>query len=82
MVENDMTTLHVMNWEGLPLRVEEDEAEQTIDIIKKRMKNQRDVMKCNDAMIGKDNEKDVPLGPRLMKLLNNACIHWRAPIPV
>ena len=55
--------------------MEEDEAEQTIDIIKKRMKNQRDVMKCNDAMIGKDNEKDVPLGPRLMKLLNNACIH-------
>ena len=53
----------------------EDEAEQTIDIIKKRMKNQRDVMKCNDAMIGKDNEKDAPLGPRLMKLLNNACIH-------
>ena len=29
MVENDMTTLHVMNWGGLPLGVEEDEAEQT-----------------------------------------------------
>ena len=55
--------------------MEEDEAEQMIDIIKKRMKNQRDVMKCNDAMIGKDNEKDASLGPRLMKLLNNACIH-------
>ena len=36
---NDVTTLHVMNWGGLPLGVEEDEAEQTIDITKKRMKN-------------------------------------------
>ena len=49
--------------------------EQTIDIIKKRMKNQRDVMKCNDAMVGKDNEKDALIGLRLMKLLNNACMH-------
>ena len=72
---NDVTTLHVMNRGGSPLGMGENEAEQTIDIIKKRMKNQRDVTKCNDAMIGKDNEKDVPLGPRLMKLLNNACIH-------
>ena len=48
---------------------------EAADRIKKMMKNQQDVTKCNDAMIGKDNEKDVPLGPRLMKLLNNACIH-------
>ena len=75
--ENDVTTLHVMNRGGSPLGVEEDEAEQTADIIKRRMKNTnlRDVMNCNDAMIGKDNEKNAPLGLRLMKLLNNACIH-------
>ena len=45
------------------------------------MKNQRDVTKCNDAMIGKNNEKDVPLGPRLMKLPNNECIHQKGPYP-
>ena len=32
-------------------------------------------MKCYDAMIGKYNEKNVPLGPRLMKLPNNECIY-------
>ena len=32
-------------------------------------------MKYNDAVIGKDNEKNAPLGPRLMKLPNNAYIH-------
>ena len=32
-------------------------------------------MKCNDVVVSTDNEKNVPLGPRLMKLLNNACIH-------
>ena len=31
--------------------------------------------KCKSAVIGKDNEKNMPLGPRLMKLPNNAYIH-------
>ena len=45
------------------------------------MKNQRDVMKCNDAMIGKDNEKDALLGPRLMKTPKQ-CMHTlKGPYP-
>ena len=32
-------------------------------------------MECSDAVMKKDDEKNAPLGPRLMELPNNECIH-------
>ena len=31
-------------------------------------------MKCSNVVVGKDNEKNAPIGLRLIKLLNKACI--------
>ena len=36
-------------------------------------------MECSDAMMRRDNEKNVLLGPRLTKLPNNECIHQKGP---
>ena len=74
---NDVTILHVMNWGGSLLKVEKRWSRTSSKWDKKIYEehNQWDMMECSSVMVGKKWEKDVPVGPRLMKLLNEACIH-------
>ena len=74
---NDMAILYAMKWEESPLRVEKRWSRTSSKWDKKIYEehNQWDMMECSSVMVGKKWEKDVPVGPRLMKLLNEACIH-------
>ena len=74
--ESDMTILHVVKYEGSPLKIEKRWSEARGNEDKKEDKEPKwwDMMKYGNV-ITITNVENVLADPRLMKLLNKECIH-------